>query len=216
MHQIISIVGRSQSGKTTLLEELIAELKRRGYKVAIIKHSGEDADLDTVNKDTWRFSQAGSEISAINAGNKLAVFKQLEHDFSPQELSHFVSWDYDLILTEGFKKHNYPKIEVHRKEQGRDLVSAPEQLLAVVTDEPLEVEVPQFSKDEVLKIADLIESRIIVGQGEGSLDLLINGTYMPTDKAFQDLLERTLIPMISGMKDGEEVNSLRISLRRKS
>jgi len=215
MHQIISIVGKSKSGKTTLLEGLIAELKRRGDKVAIIKHSGEDAELDTVNKDTWRFSQAGSEISAISSEHKLAVFKQLEHDFSPQELSYFVSWDYDLILTEGFKQSNYPKIEVHRKEQGRNLVSAPKQLLAVVTDEPLEVEVPQFSKDEVLKIADLIESKVLARQREGDLDLLINGTYMPTDKSLQDLLERTLISMVSGLKDSKEVNSLRISLRRK-
>ncbi len=216
MHQIISIVGKSQSGKTTLLEGLIAELKRRGYKVAVIKHSGEDAELDTVNKDTWRLSQAGSEISAISSEHKLAVFKQLEHDFSPQELSYFVSWDYDLILTEGFKQRNYPKIEVHRKEQGGDLVSAPEQLLAVVTDEPLEIEVPQFSKDEVLKIADLIESRVIARQREGDLDLFINGTYIPTNKSFQTLLEKTLIPMVSGLKDSNEVNSLRISLRRKN
>ena len=215
MHQIISIVGKSKSGKTTLLEGLIAELKRRGYKVAIIKHSGEDPELDTVNKDTWRLSQAGSEISAISSEHKLAVFKQLEHDISPQELSYFVSWDYDLILTEGFKQSNYPKIEVHRKEQGRDLVSAPKQLLAVVTDEPLNVEVPQFSRNEVLKIADLIESMILSRQREGNLDLLINGTYIPTDKSFQDLLERTLIPMVSGLKDSKEVNSLHISLRRK-
>ena len=216
MHQIISIVGKSKSGKTTLLEGLIAELKRRGYKVAVIKHSGEDAELDTVNKDTWRLSQAGSEISAISSEHKLAVFKQLEHDFSPQELSYFVSWDYDLILTEGFKQSNYPKIEVHRKEQGEDLVSAPKQLLAVVTDEPLEVEVPQFSKNEVLKVADLIESKVLARQRDGNLDLLINGTYIPTDKSFQNLLMRTLIAMVSGLKNFKEIRNLRVSLRRKT
>ena len=161
MQPIISIVGKSDSGKTTLLEGLITELKRRGYRVAIIKHSAEDVELDAVNKDTWRFSQAGSEISAISSGHKLAVFKHLEHDFSPQELCQFIAGDFDLLLTEGFKQSNYPKIEIHRQEQGSDLLVPPQQLLAVVTDEPLEIDVPQFSKDEVRKIADLIEKTML-------------------------------------------------------
>ena len=65
MRPIISIVGKSESGKTTLLEGLITKLKQRGYKVAVIKHAGEDFELDVVNKDSWRFSQAGSTVSAI-------------------------------------------------------------------------------------------------------------------------------------------------------
>ena len=216
MHQIISIVGKSKSGKTTLLEGLIAELKRRGYKVAVIKHSGEDAELDTVNKDTWRLSQAGSEISAISSEHKLAVFKQLEHDFSPQELSYFVSWDYDLILTEGFKQSNYPKIEVHRKEQGRDLVSAPKQLLAVVTDEPLKIDVPQFSRGDVPKIADLIENILLAQYREDDVDLLVNGAYIPISSSLKDLLTRTLLAMVPSPKNNGELKSLHISLRRKS
>ena len=66
MHTIISIVGKSGSGKTTLIEGLIAELKKRGYKVAIVKHSHHAADLDTEAKDTWRFTQAGSELSVLS------------------------------------------------------------------------------------------------------------------------------------------------------
>ena len=64
MRPIISIVGKSESGKTTLLESLIIELKQRGYKVAIIKHAGEDFELDKQSKDSWRLSQAGSEVVA--------------------------------------------------------------------------------------------------------------------------------------------------------
>src|SRR4030042_1550643 len=137
MRSIISIVGKSSSGKTTLLEALIAELKKRGYKVAIVKHSHHANPLDTAAKDTWRFTQAGSEISAINSLDHLAIYRRIDHFFDPQEISNFILWDYDLILTEGFKGSNYPKIEVHRKEQGEDLVTDPKQLLAVVTDEPL-------------------------------------------------------------------------------
>ena len=216
MQPIISIVGKSESGKTTLLEGLIAELKRRDIRVVAMKHSNQDVEVDTVNKDTWRFSQAGSEVSAISSGHELAVFRHVEHDFSPEELSLFISWDYDLILTEGFKQSNYPKIEVHRREQGGDLVSAPQQLLAVVTDEPLDLEVPQFSSDEVQKIADLIENTMLARQRADDVDLIINGAYIPTNPPLNNLLMRTLMAMVSGLKGIREIKNLHISLRRKT
>lgn len=215
MPPIISIVGKSESGKTTLLEGLIAELKQRGYRVATIKHAAEEFELDTVNKDSWRFRQAGSEVSAISSPHQLAVIKNLEHDLEPQELSQYIGSDYDLILTEGFKQSNYPKIEVHRKEQGEELVSPPEQLLAVVTDEPLNLEVPQFSKDEVPKIADLIENILTASNKRVDVDLFLNDTYIPLNKPFKNLLFRTLVAMVSSLKGMKEVKSLRIFLRRK-
>ncbi len=216
MHSIISIVGKSDSGKTTLLEGLIAELKRRGYKVAIVKHSHHADDLDTAKKDTWRFSQAGSELSAISSLDNLAIFRRIEHYFDPQEISNFILWDYDLILTEGFKGSNYPKIEVHRKEQGEDLLTDPQQLLAVVTEEPLEIDVPQFSRNEVPKIADLIENILLVQHREDNVDLIVNGAYIPISPSLKDLLARTLLAMIPSPKDNGKIKSLHISLWRKS
>jgi len=211
---IISIVGKSDSGKTTLLEGLIANLKQRGYKVAVIKHAAEDIELDTANKDSWRFSQAGSEISVISSVHKLAIIKNLEHDLAPQELVQFIGSDYDLILTEGFKQSNHPKIEVHRKEQGKELLSLPEQLLAVVTDEPLNVAVPQFSKNEVQKIADLIEKTVIQNSTD-DIDLFINETHLPLSKPAKNLLLRTLTALVSGFKGIDEMKSLCLFLRRK-
>ena len=216
MSPIISIVGKSESGKTTLLEGLITKLKQRGYKVAVIKHAAEDFELDTVNKDSWRFSQAGSEVSAISSAQKLAVIKNLEHDLGPQELSQFIGSDYDLILTEGFKQSSHPKIEVHRKEQGKELLSQPEQLLAIVTDEPLNIAVPQFSRDEVPKIVDLIVNTMLDQRREDEVDLFINDAYIPINKPVKNLLFRTLVAMVSGLKGIKEVKSLRISLRRKA
>jgi len=215
MPPIISIVGKSDSGKTTLLEGLIANLKQRGYKVAVIKHAAEDIELDTANKDSWRFSQAGSEVSAISSAHKLAIIKNLEHDLAPQELVQFIGLDYDLVLTEGFKLSNHPKIEVHRKEQGKELLSPPEQLLAVVTDEPLNVAVPQFSKDEVQKIVDLIEKTVIQNSTD-DIDLFIDETHLPLSKPTKNLLFRTLIAMVSGLKGIDKMKSLRLLLRRKT
>ena len=217
MHSIISIVGKSSSGKTTLLEGLIAELKQRGHKVAIVKHSHHAIELDKAAKDTWRFNQAGSEFSAIKSLDNLAVFRRMDYYFDPQEISNFILWDYDLILTEGFKGSHYPKIEVHRKEQGEDLLTEPQQLLAVVTDEPLEVDVPQFSRNEVSRIADLIESTVLLVQHkEDDVDLIVNGAYIPISSSLKDLLTRTLVAMLPRPKDNGEIKSLHISLRRKS
>jgi len=216
MRPIISVVGKSDSGKTTLLEKLITELKRRGYKVAIIKHTVEDIELDKQGKDTWRFSQSGSDVVAISSGHKLAIMKKLERDFSPQELSRFIAWDYDLILTEGFKQSGTIKIEVHRKEQGEGLLSPVKQLLAVVTDEPLDIDVPQFSMREVQGLADLIENKILAKRKSEEVDLLVNEEHIPLNPFIKSLIAKTLLGMVSSLKGIKEVKSLHISLRRKT
>jgi molybdopterin-guanine dinucleotide biosynthesis protein B len=215
MRSIISIVGKSSSGKTTLLEKLIAELKKRGYKVAIVKHSHHKDDLDTAAKDTWRFTKAGSELSVINSLDHLAIYRRMDNYFDPQDISNFVLWDFDILLTEGFKGSKYPKIEVHRNEQGQELLTDPKLLLAVVTDKPLDVDVPQLSHDDVAGIADIIEKTIISQNNENDLELVINGTHTPISPSLKDLLTRTLAAMIPGLQNNGEVKSLHISLRRK-
>ncbi len=216
MRPIISIVGKSKSGKTTLLENLIIELKQRGYRIAAIKHTSEGFELDKVGKDSWRFSQAGSNVVVVSSADKLAIIKQVEHDLSPQELSRFIAWDYDLILTEGFKQSNNLKIEVHRKEQGGELLCSPKQLLAIVTDEPLNVAVPQLARDEIQKLADLIEDKLQVWQKEETVDLLVNEAHISLNPFARSFIAKTLLGMVSALKGVKKVESLRIWLRRKA
>jgi molybdopterin-guanine dinucleotide biosynthesis protein B len=215
MRSIISIVGKSHSGKTTLLEKLIAELKRRGYKIAIVKHSHHKDDLDVAEKDTWRFTKAGSELSAINSLDHLAIYRHMDDFFDPQDISNYVLWDYDIILTEGFKGSSYPKIEVHRAEQGNDLVSDPKLLLGVVTDEPLDVNVPQFSREDVSGIADIIEKKIAADKNKMDMDLVFNDARIPVSPQLKDALTRTLSAMIPELQKNGELKSLHISMRSK-
>ena len=216
MHPIISIVGKSQSGKTTLLEALIIELKQRGYRLAVIKHTHENFEIDKVGKDSWRFSQAGSEVVAICSSHKLAIMKQLEGDLNPRELSRFIDWDYDLLLTEGFKTSDTFKIEVHLKEQGEGLLTQPKQLLAVVTDEPLDIDIPQLPRDEIRGTADLIENWLRTQLKENDIELFINHAFIPIKLFVKDIMAKTLLGMVSSLKGGKEIKSLHISLRRKS
>jgi molybdopterin-guanine dinucleotide biosynthesis protein B len=215
MRSIISIVGKSSSGKTTLLEKLIAELKKKGYKVAIVKHSHHKDDLDTAAKDTWRFTKAGSELSAINSLDHLAIYRRMENYFDPQDISNFVLWDFDILLTEGFKSSDYPKIEVHRGGQGKELLTDAKYLLAVVTDEPLDISVPQFSHDDVAGIADIIEKTIISQNNVNELEVVINGVPAQISPHLKELLTRTLNAMIPGLQNNGEVKNLHVSLRRK-
>lgn len=216
MRLIISIVGKSDSGKTTLLESLIGELKRRGHKVAIVKHSHHADDLDSAHKDTWRFTRAGSELSAINSLDHLAIYRRMDHYFDPQEIANFILWEYDVILTEGFKGSSYPKIEVHRGEQGKELLTDPQLLLGVVTDEPLDVKVPQFSHEDINGITDLIEKIILSRQEENEVDLVVNGAYFPLNASLKDLLARTVVAMIPAPANDGGIKNLHFSLRRKA
>lgn len=215
MHSIISVVGKSSSGKTTLLEKVIGELKSHGYKIGIVKHSHHANDLDTASKDTWRFTRAGSEFSAINSLDHLAIYRRIDHYFDPREISDFIHWDYDLILTEGFKGSDYPKIEVHRHEQGKELLTPPDKLLAVVTDEHLGVDAPQFSHDDIQGIADFIEKTVLQQQKASDVDLVVNGDYVKLTSDLKDLLARTLFAMIPNSQNGNRVKSMHVSLRRK-
>lgn len=212
MQPIISVIGKSESGKTTLLEKLIAELQRRGHRVAIIKHTGTSHNFDTTNKDTWRFRRAGAAISAIASAQRVAIFKETDN-YAPEAFA-MVAGDCDLILTEGYKQSGYPRIEVHRKEQGAGLLSRPEQLVAVVTDEPLDVDIPQFTHDSTQAIADLIESRFLNQPARTDIDLFCNGASIPTMPFFRDLLTRTLEAMVPGATACGEITDLQISLRR--
>lgn len=215
MRSIISFVGKSSSGKTTLLEKVIAELKKRGYKVAIVKHSHHKDDLDTAKKDTWRFTKAGTEFSAINSLDHLAIYRRMNKFFDPQDIANYVLWDFDILLTEGYKSSDYPKIEVHRAEQGDELLTDPKLLIAVVTDKPLNVKVPQFAHRDIKGIADIIEKTAASQDNETELQMFINGKSKSITPELNKAFTRFLTEQIPDMKKNGKVKDLRISLRRK-
>ncbi|MGA2670322.1 MAG: gephyrin-like molybdotransferase Glp [Dehalococcoidia bacterium] len=159
---IVSIVGKSGSGKTVLMEQLIAEFKRRGYKVAALKHSRGGMEIDQPKKDSWKFAQAGSDTVCISSPDKLAFIKKLDHDFNIEEIMPILGHEFDLILAEGFRKSKIPKIEVHRKELGDDLLCSPEELSAIVTDGSLDTDIVQLPWGDTVAVADFIEKNFVL------------------------------------------------------
>jgi molybdopterin-guanine dinucleotide biosynthesis protein MobB len=159
MSLVVSVVGRSNSGKTTLLEKLIVELKRRGYTVAAVKHSGSDFQLDHPGKDSWRLAEAGSDAVVLASSTRLAYLQRASHPPTLREVISLLGDRYDFVLVEGFKESGLPSIEVHRRELG-GLVSPLDKLLAVVTDEDLDLPVPQFSSQDGMALLDMLEGML--------------------------------------------------------
>ncbi|MBC7232262.1 MAG: molybdopterin-guanine dinucleotide biosynthesis protein B [Chloroflexi bacterium] len=158
---VVSIVGRSNVGKTTFMEKLIRELKSRGYRVGTIKHYEHDFEIDVPGKDSWRHAQAGSDITVISSPQKIALIRRLEAELPLDEVVTAMP-TVDIILTEGYKHENKPKIEVCRGAAPQEFLSSEQELIALVTDQPLErASVPQFRFDDASGVADLLEERYI-------------------------------------------------------
>lgn len=158
---VISIIGKSQSGKTTLLEKLIPELKRRGYRLATIKHHAHPGfEIDQAGKDSWRHAQAGSDVAVIAAPDKLAIIQRLDYEKTLDEILAVLP-EVDLVLCEGFKRAGKPAIEVVRAERGLVLVADPDQLIAIASDSTISAQVPVFNLNNPLELADFIENRFL-------------------------------------------------------
>ena len=159
---VVTIIGKSRSGKTTLLEKLVGELKRRGYRVATIKHhSHAGFDIDIPGKDSWRFAQAGSDHVIIAAPDKIASYRQLERELELDEIAAGVS-GVDIILAEGYRLSGKPALEVVRAANSHELVGSPDLRFAVAADLPLELGVPQYALDDIQGVADLLVSRYLL------------------------------------------------------
>ncbi len=213
MPPIVSIVGRAKSGKTTLMEKLIGELKSRGYRVATIKHTPQGMSLDKPDKDSWRHLNAGSEATAIGSPDRVMLIKPVTQDPSLDEIVRFLGEDYDIILVEGFKQDIAPKIEVHRKEAGPPL-GAVRKLIAIATDEPLEVKTRQFSLQDIKGLADLLEKGFIQPQQE-RLSLYVNKAPVSLSSFPREIITNIILAIASSLKGVKRVRSLDIFLRRK-
>jgi len=160
MPPIISIVGKSESGKTTLMEKLIPELKRRGYRIGVIKHAFHEFAFDKPGKDSWRHKAAGAETVLVAAPGSIIMVKDGQGE-TLDELGEYFR-DMDLVLTEGFKHENKPQIEVFRRERHQQpLSNGNPRLVALVTDAGIDRDVPTFGLEDIVPLADLIEDKFL-------------------------------------------------------
>jgi molybdopterin-guanine dinucleotide biosynthesis protein MobB len=159
MTPVVSFVGNSGVGKTTFLEKLIRELKSRGYRVAAIKHDAHRFEIDYPGKDSWRLTQAGSDVTIISAQDKLALVERPQGERDLADLVAMVADRVDIVVTEGYRGAGAAKVEVSREAHSHVLTARLDDLIAIVTDLPFEYQVPQFSLEDAEPVADFIEAR---------------------------------------------------------
>ena len=154
----VGFAAFSGTGKTTLLEKIILNLKAKGLRLAVIKHDAHEFEIDKEGKDSWRFAKAGADMTLISSATKSAVIEYRPRTFE-ENLS--MIHDVDLILVEGYKQEKLPRIGICRKETGKGLPAAAGEYAAIVTDDETVAAgagVPCFALDDVEAVVGFILS----------------------------------------------------------
>jgi len=216
MIPIISIVGKSDSGKTTLIEKLVPELTRRGYRVATVKHDMHGFEVDHEGKDSWRHKQAGAHTVVISSPQKVALIRDVEKDLTLDEIRARWIRDVDLILSEGYKRDVQPKIEVFRKEKHKKLLCAKkDNLIAVVSNQKFRVGVPCFGLEDMRELSNFIEKEFLKSKKEKEISLRVDGKPIPMTPFVRDFLTKTVKGMLSALRGCETSEQIEIYIEEK-
>ena len=213
MISILSIVGKSDSGKTTLIEKLLPELNRRGYRVATVKHDIHGFEVDREGKDSWRHKQAGAHTVVISSPEKIALIRDVERDLTLEEIREKLIQDVDLILSEGYKKDVQPKIEIFRKEMHQELLcTKADNLVAVVSNKGFDIGVPVFDLEDMKGLADFIEKEVLRSKREGEISLKVDGKEIPLNPFVRGFLTNAIKGMVKSLKGCQAAGRIAIRI----
>ena len=155
--RVYGVIGWKNSGKTSLMERLVAEITGRGFSVSTVKHVHHDVDLDQPGKDTYRHRTAGAREVVLASAGRFALM--VEHRGQEPELPAILGRlsPVDLVLVEGYKRDAHPKIEVWREATDQPLIQPGDPLVrAVATDAVLNLSVPVLDLNDTKLVADFI------------------------------------------------------------
>lgn len=214
MSAVITFIGYHDSGKTTLVSEVVSHLKELGYRVAVIKSSNEaGVAFDTENTDTYRHRQAGAD-AVLFVGPDQMVLQTGPSDHSIVTLAHRYFVDADIVIGEGFKHaRKVPKIEV-RRNSDQDLRQEVHGVIAVATDLDIAGDYV-FRLNEAKEIALFIEKRFIRGKGKRpeQVSLVVEGRKIPLKEFVQDCLAGTVVGFVDSLKLTDKPREIELRIR---
>jgi molybdopterin-guanine dinucleotide biosynthesis protein B len=211
MPPLITVTGRTDTGKTTLVVKLVRELTKRGYRVATIKDSQKCPTFDVAGKDSARHVAAGSIATAIKTEQELAIIKPFKEEVSLDEIARMLGDEVDLVIAEGFKYADSPKIEVHRK--GMNLLGDVEGLVAYATEEELDTDLPQFNINDYESIADFLEKNYIKPDTQ-NVKLIINNEPIFLKEYPAAFLENVVTNMVNALKGIPDIETIELSIKK--
>jgi molybdopterin-guanine dinucleotide biosynthesis adapter protein len=213
MIPIVAVVGKSNSGKTTLIEKLIPELNKRGYRVATVKHHNHALEIDTPGKDSWRHKQAGAQTAFISTPGALGMVHSVDSAMTPIEIRDRFLDDADLLLAEGFKLLSVPKIEVFRScAHAAPVSKGDKNLLAIASDTELDIGAPCCGLDDIERLVDIIEQQVILTT-RPDIIVRVDGVQVPLKPFIHDFMRNALQGMLKALKGCEDAKRVEIIIR---
>lgn len=168
---IIGFAASSGTGKTTLLSKVIPALNALGVQIGIIKHSHHDFEVDQPGKDSYRLRKAGATPVVLVSKHRRMLITELDGQQEPtlsEQLDSFTNSNVDLIIVEGFRHENFPKIELHRKEIDRPfLFSHDPSIIAIASNDKLTVHLPVLDINAPDEVAEFINNQFLKTQTYG-------------------------------------------------
>lgn len=214
MIPIVCVVGASNSGKTTFLEKLIPDLRGRGYRVGAVKHDAHSFEIDHEGKDTWKLSRAGAGTVVIASPQKVATVRETDEEMDLDAVVGRFFWNEDIVITEGFKRSRFPKVEVFRTSvEAKPICGTQDNLLCLVTDDPVDLEAPRFRFSEVSTVADLIEERFLKGRNARDVTVRLDAKQLPMKDFVGDFVAGGIIGMLSTLRGWKSPRSIDIQIR---
>ena len=210
--KIVSIIGAAKAGKTAVIERLVSGLKRRGHRVGVIKHAGEDFAIDRKGTDSERIKSAGAAVSCVSAGGKWAAVADSGGDTDPEILASMLMRGCDIIILEGYKKHSFPKIEIFRQAVSKKLVATEKGgLIAVVSDDAVKTGVPVFKFRHAKELAGFVEERFL--NEPATVELYLGGQKIPMNRFVREFLSGAVLGMTGALRGGGKGKTGEVELR---
>ena len=195
----VAIIGASDTGKTRLITALVEELRKRGLKCGVLKKASHEIELDVEGKDSWQFIKAGAEVSAVMTDEKLFLVKKRKAEDTLLETALDKFSEVDFLLIEGGKRESaFKKIVRVQNADDHNLINPPEDLIAVVSDEPFSSPFPFFLAEEVQKLAEFLLN--VLEPMEPLVKLKVDGQVVPLNAFVQNLVAETVKGMVRALK----------------
>ena len=154
---IISIAGKQNAGKTTLIKDLIPKLKEQGYRVGTLKYNIRKFDIDHEGKDTYKYSNSGADSVAISSQNEFVVMKKTAKPLTLHEIIEAHFNDVDVVLVEGYREDDYSRIRIIDPQDTNTVKTDPENELLLVNEKS---ENRCFSIEDINRALSFIEKSL--------------------------------------------------------